>query len=297
MTRPLLCILPGAEHLADGLASHLGADLAEMDYRRFPDGESYLRFITTPRDRNVALVSCLSNPDEKLIALMFAARTARTLGANSVGLISPYMPYLRQDKAFHDGESVSAAHIGALLSEVFSWVVTLDPHLHRLSSLADVFSVPATATTATAAIAKWIDEKITRPFLIGPDAESKQWVSDIAERSKLPYATCEKVRLGDTHVEIKLPARTIPKDCSPVIVDDIVSSGGSLTTLIKLLQNASQVRPTCCIVHGLFSGDAFARVRAAGAGTIVSTNSIPHESNAIDICPILADAASRHLTV
>ena len=116
MTRYLLYFLPGTGHLAAPLAHELGADIGEIEFHRFPDGESYLRFLTPPDGRHIALVDCLDRPDPKLVPLLFAAMTAQDLGARSVGLIAPYMPYFRQDVAFNRGESISARHIGALLS-------------------------------------------------------------------------------------------------------------------------------------------------------------------------------------
>ena len=288
MTRPLLCFLPGADHLKDGLSARLDADIAEMIFRNFPDGENYLRFLTDPAGRQVALVACLDRPDPKLVPLLFAAMTARDLGAQSVGLIAPYMPYFRQDIAFHSGESVSARHIGALLSANFSWVVTLDPHLHRLASLGDVFTIPGALAHAATAMAAWIGANVPSPILLGPDSESAQWVSAIADACGAPYAVFAKTRLGDTDVRIDVPADVSLDGRTPVIADDIISSGTTLVTLIHALIEAGSPPPVCCAVHGVFAGDAYDRLRAAGR--IVTTNSIAHETNAIDITGALAEA-------
>ena len=98
--KPLLVPLQDTAQMSAPLAHALGADTAEIDLRRFPDGETYLRFDTPPDGRDVILLAGLARPDAKLPALLFAAQTARALGAKSVGLVAPYLPYMRQDKAF-----------------------------------------------------------------------------------------------------------------------------------------------------------------------------------------------------
>ena len=293
MTRPLLYFLPGAGHLTAPLAHALEADTGEIEFHKFPDEETYLRFLTDPGGRNIALVDCLDRPDPKLVPLLFAAMTARDLGARSVGLIAPYMPYFRQDIAFNPGEAVSARHIGALLSGAFSWVTTLDPHLHRLDSLGDVFTIPAGLAHATAPMAAWIGEHIERPMLYGPDAESEQWVRAIADACGAPYTIFRKTRLGDKFVRIETPPDIAPGAHTPVIVDDIISSGTTLATLVRTLREAGSPRPVCCAVHGVFAGDAYEQLIAAGAAKIITTNALPHKTNDIDIAQTLAEAVRR----
>ncbi|MEZ6001073.1 ribose-phosphate diphosphokinase [Hyphomonas sp.] len=293
MTRFLLYFLPGAGHLAAPLAQELGADIGEIEFHKFPDGETYLRFLTPPDGRHIALVDCLDRPDPKLIPLLFAAMTAKDLGAKSVGLIAPYMPYFRQDIAFHRGESISARHIGSLLSTHLSWVTTLDPHLHRLAGLDDVFTIPGELAHATAPIAQWINTHIESPIIYGPDEESEQWVKSIAEACGAPYDVFRKTRLGDRNVQIEVPPGMAASDHTPVIIDDIISSGTTLATLVRTLCESGQPRPICCAVHGIFAEDAYEQLIAAGAARVVTTNALPHKTNAIDVTGALADAARR----
>lgn len=291
MTSPLLLyVLPGAQHLAASLSEALGAELGKIEIRRFPDGESHLRFMTSPAGRDIAFMDCLKDPDAKLIPLLFASQTARELGAHSVGLVAPYMPYIRQDAEFSPGESVSARHIGTLFSTHFSWLATVDPHLHRLSSLDEILTIPSAIAHAANAMASWIRHNISEPFLLGPDAESRQWVSAIADACQAPFAIFEKTRFGDHEVTIDVPDDLDFRRHTPVIIDDIVSSGGTLATLVSALHDKTDRAPVCCIVHGIFSDGARERLEKAGAGRLVSTNTIPHATNAIDITVPLAEA-------
>ena len=173
--------LPGNAVMAKHLAGLADGTVGTLETRRFPDGERYLRFPNDLRDRRVALVCTLDRPDQKIPTLLFAARTARELGARQVGLVAPYLCYMRQDTRFHPGEAVTARCFAELISADFDWLVTLDPHLHRFTSLSQLYSVPARAAHAGPAIAKWIKDNVEWPFLIGPDEESLQWIRPVAK--------------------------------------------------------------------------------------------------------------------
>jgi ribose-phosphate pyrophosphokinase len=106
--QPLLFNMGAADDLFGGIIRHLGAEQGTVTRRSFPDGESYLRFETDCAHRQVALVCSLDQPNTKTVPLLLASGVLRDLGAESVGLIAPYLAYMRQDKAFRDGEGVTA---------------------------------------------------------------------------------------------------------------------------------------------------------------------------------------------
>ena len=140
--KPVVFSFPGNENLASALASQLGAERGTLELRHFPDGESYVRFRTPVERRHVILVCTLDRPDDKFLPLAFTAAAARDLGAMQVGLVSSYLAYMRQDRRFHKGEAVTSACFAELLSRQFDWLVTVDPHLHRRSSLSEIYSIP-----------------------------------------------------------------------------------------------------------------------------------------------------------
>ena len=110
--KSLLIALPGNEAFAAGLAGAVGGESGQITTRRFPDGESYVRIETPVSGRRVALVCSLHRPDEKVMQLLFAAETVRELGARSVGLVTPYLAYMRQDRRFQPGEAVTSLAFG-----------------------------------------------------------------------------------------------------------------------------------------------------------------------------------------
>src|SRR5262245_39384839 len=142
MTMPLLVAMPGNEELAAALAARLGCEVGHVEVRRFPDGETYLRLATSPSGRAVVIVCTLDHPNDKLLPLLFAAATARELKASKVGLVAPYLAYMRQDWRFKPGEALTSRQVAHLLSHAFDWLVTVDPHLHRYGSLAEIYSIP-----------------------------------------------------------------------------------------------------------------------------------------------------------
>ena len=173
--RTVVLAMPGNEALARSLASALGAGMASVGVHEFPDGEAKLT-LEGPLDGADVIACCtLDRPDGKLVRLALAARGARELGAARVGLVAPYLPYMRQDRAFHAGEVVSCRHVAWMLSGLFDWLVTADPHLHRVTSLGELFTIPAVAVSATSPLAEWIRASVDAPVIVGPDGESEQW--------------------------------------------------------------------------------------------------------------------------
>ena len=133
--KPLLFDLGAAGGLADQICASLSIDKGEIELRRFPDGESYVRLASDVAGRDVLMLCSLDLPDEKILPLLFAAAAAREQGAGRVGLIAPYLAYMRQDRSFRPGEAVTSSAFARILSTAFDWLATVDPHLHRHPSL------------------------------------------------------------------------------------------------------------------------------------------------------------------
>lgn len=293
--KPLLFHFPDDAKLAAALAARLDAESGVLEWHRFPDGESLITLHSDCAQREVILVCGWRDPDAKALPFYFAATTARELGARRVGLVAPYLAYMRQDTRFNPGEARSAAAFARLLSASIDWMVTVDPHLHRFVSLDEVFGIPATAVSSMPAVAEWIAAHVPDPVLIGPDSESTQWAERIATHLGVPWVVLTKERRGDTDVCVSPPDAAQLSGRTPVIVDDIASSGHTLAATLEALRALGARAATCVIVHALFARGAEATVRAAGAGTIVSTNTVAHPTNRIEVAPLIAAAVRQHL--
>ena len=270
----VLYSMPGNEARAEDLARACGerAVVAAVSVHRFPDGETLVRVQPPAAGARVVLVCSLNDPDARTVPLLMAAATLRELGAASVGLLAPYLAYMRQDRSFEPGQAVSARHYARLLSAHFDWLLTVDPHLHRIHDLSEIYTVPARVLHAAPVLADWIRREVARPLIIGPDGESAQWATDVAARVGAPVVVVDKLRNGDRDVASTPPALQSFSGLTPVLLDDIASSGRTLVAVLEHLRGAGLAPPVCAVVHGLFAGDALQAMRAAGAARIACTD-------------------------
>ena len=289
MNLQIVC-MPGSERCGEQIAERLGAARCRLESRRFPDGEIYLRLLDDVQGRHVAVVAQLRDPDPQLPGLLFLADALREQGAASVGLVAPYLPYMRQDTLFHPGEAVTSRSFARLVSTAFGWLVTMDPHLHRIASLEAIYALRCAVAPSAPAIAEWVRAQVTLPHIVGPDEESEQWASDVAARASCPFSVLRKHRSGDRSVQITLPNLPTLRGRTPVLVDDIISSGRTMATAVRELVAEGLAAPVCIGVHPVFGGDALATLQAAGAERIVSCNTLQHPTNAIDVTDSLAES-------
>ncbi|MFV8817739.1 ribose-phosphate diphosphokinase [Haliea sp. E17] len=278
---------------AERLARASGLACAAYQVHRFPDQELRLALPFAEGDalpQTLVVYRSLDRPNDKLIELLLIARHARQLGVSSLLLVAPYLAYMRQDIAFHPGEIVSQKVIGAFLAELFDGVITVDPHLHRIRELSE--AIPgehAIALHGAPRLAELIGRRRDEPLLIGPDAESRQWVEMAASQLGCDYGVCSKQRHGDKQVEIALPDIAVAGR-QVVLMDDVASSGRTLARACELLLQAGAASVDVAVTHALFAGDALEVLRAAGVGEVWSTDCISHASNAIDMAPVLSQA-------
>ncbi len=292
MTDLLFFAMPHNETVTTAVAHGLGADTGTIELRQFPDGETYLRYATDPAGRDIALLCTLNHPDGKILPLLFAAKTARELGAKRVGLVAPYLAYMRQDRRFYSGEALTSRCTADLISGAFDWLVTVEPHLHRYQSLGDLYTIPSRAVSAAPVVSSWISSQVTNGVLVGPDEESENWISEIAKTTSLPFTILQKTRRSDRNVEIRIRDATLLAGRTPVIVDDIIASGETLRAVVRQVREHSQEKPICIGVHALFANQSDQMLEAEGA-TLVTCNTVPHETNAIDVTGLLAECVAN----
>lgn len=294
-TPPCLLCLDDEADIAGRAAAAAGWALQVVERHRFPDGELRLRLPPTLPSR-VVVWRGLHQPNEKLVELLLIARGARALGAQWLGLVTPYLAYMRQDIAFHPGEVVSQRVVGGFLADLFDAVLTVDPHLHRVATLHEAVPLRdaerAVVLSGAPLLADLIAQHHSAPLLLGPDEESLQWVASAAQARGWDHAACVKQRHGDRHVTIALPALPVAGR-AVVLLDDVASSGQTLVEATRLLRAAGAASVDVAVTHALFAGDAIDRVRAAGARHVWSTDCIPHPSNAVSIVPAVAGVLAQ----
>lgn len=272
---------------AERFAQAAGAEFTEIDIHAFPDGESLVR-LPGELPAQVVFFTSLDRPNDRLVELELAAGAACDLGATELTLVAPYLCYMRQDTAFRPGEAVSQRIIGDWLARRFHTLVTVDPHLHRTPSLAEAVPVRRAVTlTAGPAMAAALLARSDAPLLIGPDAESEQWVGLIAGLAGLDYGVARKRRAGDRDVQITLPDMPLAGR-NIVLVDDVASSGQTLIQAALELAKRDVGSVSVMVTHALFVDNALEQLAAAGVSDITSTDSIRHPTNRIELADVLA---------
>jgi ribose-phosphate pyrophosphokinase len=280
---------PGNETFAKEVSKATGFKIHPIEVHRFPDGESLVRVTASP-GRKAYVLNSLDHPNEKIFETLCAADALRREGATRVGLIAPYLGYLRQDKVFHSGEAVSQRVIAATLGQSFDEVLTLEAHLHRIKKLSEIFPCKALSISAAPAIASWVKKRKAKPVIVGPDEESGPWVRSIARLADLPFLVGEKTRKGDKRVSIEFPEGIQGKNA--LIVDDIASSGVTIAVAAKALALCGAKKIDVAVVHPIFAKGAIRRIEASGVNKLISGNSINHATNGISLAGLIAKQIS-----
>lgn len=288
----MLIGFPEGRVFAGRLAEELGLPLAVADLHRFPDGESLVRLPGSPRQ--AVIVRALDRPNDKLVELHLLAGALRERGAERLTLVAPYLAYMRQDIEFNPGEVVSQRILGRWLAGLFDRIVTVEPHLHRTHDLAEVFpGREAVALTAAPLVGQWAAGEGAAAqgwVVLGPDEEAEPLIAAVAAAAGVRGICGRKVRRGDRDVTCSLPPGTDLGGRTVLIVDDVVSSGGTLLEVARAARAAGAGRLLACGVHALFPEEMLARFQAAGIERFVSGDGVAHVTNSITLSGLVAGA-------
>jgi len=283
--------LPSATRDARRLGDALGIVTHDIAIHAFPDGE--LRVTVAAAEPVTILYAPLDRPNDKLVAILFAAEALRRNGARRLILVAPYLCYMRQDTAFQPGEAISQRVIGRILAHAFDRIVTVDAHLHRTRDIRSVFpGADADDLSAVPAIAAALRTPGLDPdtIVVGPDSESRIWVNHLAAELGFSSAVADKQRHGDRSVDITFAEPSMLAGRPALLIDDIVSSGGTLIACARALRSAGVRSVDVIVTHALFAMDLMPAFTAAGIRSVRSTHSVLHPTNAIPLDGILADA-------
>lgn len=281
--------LSNSKQLAKNIAKKTKQPYQELETTFFPDGEIKVRFKKSINNKSVFLIQSMQPaPNQAMLEAIFAIYTAKDLKAKKVTLIAPYLAYMRQDKRFNKGEAISQRIMAKLLN-IADQIITIDPHLHRISSLNQIFTTATKTLTANKELAKYIEKHFKNEVIIGPDSESFQWAKIIANEIKKPAAILRKQRFTSRRVKIKFHEKINIKNKNIVIVDDIISTGHTMVEAAKLAksQGAKDIYAVC--VHGLYVEDALKKMKPYFK-QIISTNTIQSKTSKIDISKLIADS-------
>ena len=274
--------------VAEDLSRELHVPLTKTISKRFPDDELYVRILDDISGEDVIIVQT-TYPDSNIVELFLLQDAAKEAGANEITVVIPYLGYGRQDKKFEAGEPISAKAIATLISLRANKIITVDPHKERIL---DFFTVPAFSCSAIPQIAAYLKNK-NIDLVLAPDKGALDRTKKASKIMGCDFDHMEKTRIDGTTVEIKTKSLNV-KDKKVAIIDDIISTGGTMAQSIKELkkQGAKQVFVAC--THGLFAGEAVKKISSAGCNEIISTDTIKSDFSKVRIAPCIAELLRKN---
>ncbi len=262
----------------------LGVDVLEVQRKMFPDGEILIKIPKVHFENSVYIFQELKGSDS-ILELLFVCEELRRRNVKEINLVLPYLPYMRQDKEFTSGEIVSARIFPRIIEKFADSVITVNPHLHRIRDLREVFEIETKVLSAGEEIAEFIRKNFGEMDVVAPDDESKWIISgEVAKILGKNLIEFKKIRVDEKTVYLKLEKGKISENLA--IVDDIASTGNTIAKCCEYLRRQGAVNVYCFVVHCL-SEEAPKRVSKAG-GTLYSTNTVDSPVSVIDVSEKIA---------
>jgi ribose-phosphate pyrophosphokinase len=279
-----------SKELARKLARKLEATYIDTELRTFPDGENKITLSARPRKNRIVIVQSTYPPvNSNLIQCLSLITKARQFSSNVIAVI-PYMGYARQDREFLPGEIVSMQVIAKLLKAAGAIkIIVVD--IHSMLGLKH-FKISAKNVSAVPELVKFFKKlKLKTPLVVSPDLGGKKRAKEFASILNSDYIALKKQRDRKTG-KIKIVStdlnQVIGKDI--ILVDDMISSGGSIIKATEFLKKQKCKRVFVACTHALLVRDAEKKIRKAGVSKIVSTNTIPGTTSKVDVSNIIAKA-------
>src|SRR5256885_4868157 len=273
-------------HLAKALARELSKERLEVAFERhaggFPDGERYVRLAEAVVGEHVVLVQT-TYPDSSIVEFLLLADAIRDAGANRITAVVPYYGYGRQDKRFLDGEAVSAKTIAKHIAVDCNELLTTTIHNPEVLK---TFPLPAYEVSGVPALGRYL-KSAEVDFLLAPDGNAVRFVREVSAISGAPWDSLEKERIDSYTVRIT-PKKLPVKGKSVAIVDDVISTGGTIATAAKELRAQGARRVIAACVHGLFVDNAEANLKVCD--DVIATDTIQSPHTKVSVAPEFAAA-------
>jgi ribose-phosphate pyrophosphokinase len=272
---------PGSFDLANKIAKSLQAELAVASLRIFSDGESSIR--VGKLKKNCIIVQSTHPPtDRHIIQLLMMAKKCMDDGAQDVCAVIPYLAYARQDRAFLEGEVVSIALVAKLFETIgIKHILTVEIHsqlaMSYFQSIQNVSSVGLLADYAA-------NMKLRDPIAVSPDAGGSNRAKEFARYLNIDFISLKKSRhrlTGEVTIDESIDVDISKRDA--ILIDDIISSGGSVIKAAEILRKLGVGRVYAMCAHALLIQDAAEKIKSAGVNDIISTNSVPGEFSKVDL--------------
>jgi ribose-phosphate pyrophosphokinase len=279
--------------LAASIAKRMGVKAHYPSIAIFPDGEIRVIEGDYAPSETVAYVQTMHpRPNDTLVEMMFTVDLLKDLGAKRVIAVVPYLGYTRQDTRHEKGEAISVkSMLKALDFTGVDDILSVDIHLHRLTlpELSGFSRIKLHEVSAVDLLVAKAGKGMAKPLVIGPDAESERWAADAAKMLGTDFDVLEKTRVSAKEIHIK-PRKLDAKGRDVLIIDDIVSTGGTIMEVIKSLKAQGANKITAACTHAVLSDiDTLTGLFRAGMDEFIATNTINNEFGIVDVSGIIAD--------
>lgn len=285
-------------HLAEQIAGYLGVSLGDCEVGRFPDGEVRIKIRADVRGADVFLIQSTCAPvNDHLMELLIMADAARRASAGRITAVVPYFGYSRQDRKDEGRVPISAKLAANLLEAAgIDRLVTIDLHAAQIQGF---FDIPVDHLFASKVFIKYV-KQLALPDLViaSPDAGGMKTAWGYVKRLDGAYlAVIEKRRSSGEDVEVGFVIGDV-KDKHVVLVDDIISTGGSVAKAAALLREKGAKKVYIMATHPVFCGRAVEKLRDAPLTEIIVTDTIPATANierlrVLSVAELLGEAVHR----
>ena len=278
-----------SKDLAKRIARRLKAKYVDVDTRTFPDGESKITFRHNLKKSVVLVVQSTYPPvDTNLLQILSIISEVKKI-SSKIYAIMPYMGYARQDRQFLNGEIATMSVVAKMLQAAGAKkIIAVD--IHSKTALRH-FKIPTENVSAIPELAKYLKKlKLKNPIVVSPDTGGSLRAKKFADILKSDFITLKKSRNRKTG---KVSIQSTKADVNGkdlIIVDDIISTGGSVVKATQFLKKQKCKRVFVVCTHGLLVGDAEKNIKKAGVTQIISTNTIPRSISKVDVSGVIAQA-------
>lgn len=280
-----MIVVPGTSSklLAERLVENTGLRLVVPEIVRFPDGECYVRIPDNLDDEEVMIIQN-TYPDEKIIELLLLQDAVREFNIENLTVVIPYFGYARQDKKFNVGEPVSVRAIIKGIQRNVDYILTIDIHDEDAMKWFDTHAMNISGMTS---IGNFLKENLDVDIVIAPDDGALPEARIVANTIGCEYDGFEKKRISAMEVQMETKELDI-KNKTTVIVDDIISTGGTILETAKLLMDMGAKDVYAACTHGLFVNNALDKLKKI-CKNIFSTDTIETSASTISVWKNIAD--------
>jgi len=284
---------PASPKLSERVADAMGVSSLKLEYKVFPDGETYIRFPDWVAGKEVAVIqSCCPPQNKNLVDLLLILDAARDMGAKQTAAVVPYFAYARQDDSYRNGEAISARTFARLVEATGTrHFLTVDMPSNKALRFFTIHSENLTCMTVMAEYLK--ETGLSNPYVLAPDDGAIPLAQTASTALGTEYAWFEKSRdkitgsVSTSGKDVKLTDR------DAVVVDDVISTGKTVANAAQIAKRQGAKRVIAVCAHLLLTGDAELTLKSAGVDEVVGTDSVELRSSPVSIAPVLAEALRR----